>query len=134
MNTTGFVCLGLGVLALGAVAYVLATRKRSEVRKSAPFQLVSETLDGVLHFPDIVAFFQGLKLEKGRHIPFMAQGTGLLKFGRIDIPEKEGYIPIFLGVYDEVTECIISHRLIYATEIDARTKEVLGDEQLIVLE
>ncbi len=42
-------------------------------------------------------------------------------------------VGIFEGVYDETTDEIIANQFIEADAVDTKTKEVLGEEDLVVL-
>lgn len=42
-------------------------------------------------------------------------------------------VGIFEGVYDEATDEIVENRFIEADALDPKTREVLGDEDLVVL-
>lgn len=46
-------------------------------------------------------------------------------------PKKD--VGIFEGVYNEEEDEIVSHRYLDADSLDARTKEILGKEPLVVL-
>lgn len=133
MNTTGMLLVGLGVVALGGLVYkLLSSRAKSSTPK--PVQLSPEFVDGTLRFADVQAFYKLLKLQQGKHTPFIARGGDKLRdlLGQA-MPVQEGYTPLFLGVYEESTELLIHHRLIFARDLDAEILEVLGEDDLVVL-
>lgn len=96
-----------------------------------------ETLDGVLNFDAIVSFFKTLNMNQNENIPFVVR-EGSREFtkysgGRAFPKHKEGYVSIFVGVFNEHKQEITNYKVIYAKGMDARTKEVFGDEHLVVL-
>ncbi len=93
--------------------------------------IVRTIIRGVLNFfKEVVGWFKSLALDKNKHVPFVAdaaQFKDMLKTA----PEKN--VGIFEGVYDEVDDEIVNNRYLEADEVDQKTKEVLGDEPLVVL-
>lgn len=96
-------------------------------------KLIRKVIQGIIRFSEhIINWFKKLKLDKGKHIPFvsdiqMPQFKELLK----NAPVKN--IGLFEGVYDEEQDKITHHRLIEADELDEETKNMLGKEELVVL-
>lgn len=77
-----------------------------------------------------VNWFKSLRLDKNRHIPFIANGNQFKDMLEKAPVKKAG---IFEGVFDEATDEIIENRFIEADALDAKTREVLDDEDLVVL-
>lgn len=92
---------------------------------------VHSVIDGMISFIECVTdYFRGLKLRKGRDVPFIAD-KGKLADIIHQAPVKE--IGIFEGTYNEDTDEIENARVIEADELDDRTKEILKDEKLVIL-
>ena len=88
-------------------------------------------VNGILNFAkEIVGWFKSLNLKKGQEIPFIAQKE-LFKDAIKNAPVRN--VGIFEGVYDEVTEEITHVEYIVADDLDAQTRKVLGEEELVVL-
>ena len=89
-----------------------------------------KVIDGSTNFLDIAGWFKSLKLDKEKHIPFIADPNvfkGMLKF------EQKKSVALFIGVYDEKSDEIIHSQIIEADELDPKTLEILGTEKLVVL-
>lgn len=94
--------------------------------------LVRYVVRGVLNFVShIVNWFKKIYyLDEERHVPFIADAEQFKEMLHAAPTKKVG---IFEGVYDEVTEEIVEHRMLDADEVDAKTKQTLGNETLVVL-
>lgn len=79
---------------------------------------------------DVVNYFKGLFLKKDRHKPFMAD-LSKLKAEIKDAPVKN--CGIFQGVYDQDTDEIIHTQVVESNSLDAKTREILGNDKLVVL-
>jgi ribosomal protein L30/L7E len=88
-------------------------------------------INGIFNFlAHCVNWFKSLRLDKNRHVPFVANGEqfkDMLKTA----PKKN--VGIFQGVFDEATDEIVENRFIEADALDSKTREVLGNEDLVVL-
>lgn len=88
-------------------------------------------INGIFNFlAHCVNWFKSLRLDKNRHVPFVANGEqfkDMLKTA----PKKN--VGIFQGVFDEATEEIVANQFIEADALDPKTREVLGNEDLVVL-
>lgn len=62
--------------------------------------------------------------------PFIADASEFKEMLKT-APKKD--VGIFEGVYNEEEDEIVSHRYLDADSLDARTKEILGKEPLVVL-
>lgn len=93
--------------------------------------IVRKVIRGILKFAtEVVNWFKSLSLDKDKHTPFIAdaeQFKDMLKTA----PKKD--VGIFEGVYDEEADEIVANRYLEADEVDQKTKEVLGNEPLVVL-
>lgn len=94
---------------------------------------ISLIIDGILEFSrHVVQYFRGLKLRKGRDMPFIANEQSE-KFRQMihQAPVKDA--GIFQGTYNEDTNEIENCRSLEADELDEKTKQILGNEPLVVL-
>lgn len=93
--------------------------------------LVRRVVNGVLNFvKEVVNWFRRLKLDRNKDIPFVADGKefkDLLKTA----PKKD--VGIFEGVYNEDKDEITAHQYVDADSVDQQTKDVMGNESLVVL-
>ena len=94
--------------------------------------LVRYIIRGILNFfSHVVQWFKDIYyLDQDRHVPFIADAQQLKDMIH-SAPTKN--VGIFEGVYDEVTEEIVEHRQVEADQLDDKTREVLGNEPLVVL-
>jgi hypothetical protein len=70
-------------------------------------------------------------LIKGRHIPFLTRREDFKEMLKNAPTRKiEG---LFEGIYDDQTDEITDLQYIAADELDEKTEEVLGNEDLVVL-
>ncbi|MCF0207008.1 MAG: hypothetical protein HUK15_06220 [Bacteroidales bacterium] len=93
------------------------------------------SLQGELNFSVVLNWFRSLNLDKEKDVPFMADASKM-KNMLSDVVKSDEFnnkVVIFLGVYDE-KEGVVSHaRVLFADALDSKTKEVLGNESLVVL-
>jgi len=88
-------------------------------------------IDGTLDFfSDVVDWFKQKHLQKGRHTPFVGNVNRIKDMLERTPDKQEG---IFKGIYDEQTDEITDMAVVVADELDAKTKEVLGNEPLVIL-
>ena len=93
--------------------------------------VVAILVGAVLSFFDwVVDYFRGLKLRRGRDIPFIADERKLADLIH-KAPQKN--VGIFQGVYNEDTDKIEHYRSLEADEMDEDLKRTLGREKLVVL-
>lgn len=92
---------------------------------------VAWVIDGILSLTEyVVDYFKGLKLRKGRDIPFIADENKIADLIH-KAPEKK--VGIFEATYNEDTNEIENYRALEADEMDPQLKSVLGNEKLVVL-
>lgn len=92
---------------------------------------VTTIINGVLSLIDhVVNYFKGLKLRKGKDIPFIADEKKIADLIH-HAPEK--HVGIFEATYNEDTNEIQNYRGIEADELDSDLKSILGNEKLVVL-
>ena len=93
--------------------------------------IVRKVIHGILSFArEVVNWFKSLSLDPQKDSPFIAdaeQFKDMLKTA----PRKD--VGIFEGVYNEEADEITVSRYLEANEVDQKTKEVLGNEPLVVL-
>lgn len=118
----------MGVILTTVIVLALAKTFKEEI-----VDLVRLIIHGVVTLLSyVVDYFKGLKLRKGRDIPFIADETKLNIAERIhNAPVKN--VHIFEATYNEDTEEIENYRSIAADEMDSQLKDVLGNEPLVVL-
>ncbi len=93
--------------------------------------LVKRVINGIFDFlADCVNWVKSLRLNKEKHIPFVADAKAFKEMLKT-APTKN--VGIFEGVFDETTEEIIHHQFIEADDVDTKTREVLGNEDIVVL-
>ena len=88
-------------------------------------------INGILNFMrDVASYFKGLRLRQGQHVPFIANRE---KFKEMlhNAPVKN--VGIFTAVYNEETDEIENVQDLQADALDAQTKQVMGNEELVVL-
>ena len=88
-------------------------------------------INGSLNFfRDVVSYFRGLRLRQGTDIPWFAKRDEFKEMLH-NAPVKN--VGIFTGVYNEETDEIENVQEIQADALDEKTKEILGNEKLVVL-
>lgn len=93
--------------------------------------IVRKVISGVLNFArEVVGWFRGLLLDPQKDTPFLANGEQFRELLKT-APTKN--VGIFEGVYNEDADEITANRYLDADEVDDRTKQVLGNEPLVVL-
>lgn len=93
--------------------------------------VISRVVNGILNFAkEVVGWFKSLNLKLGQDIPFIAK-KDLFKKALKNAPVKD--VGIFEGVYNEVSDEITHAEYIEADNLDAQTRQVLGQEELVVL-
>lgn len=95
--------------------------------------LVATIIEGCLNFArNVVGWFKKLNLRQGRDVPFIANANQqAFKEMLQKAPVKN--VGIFEGVYNEETDEITHYEYIEADDLDQRTQQVLGKEELVVL-
>lgn len=97
------------------------------------FNFVKKVIKGILNFyHHVVEWFKGLKLRKGKDIPFIVEAKKLKKMIK-EAPVVD--CGIFEAVYNEEKDTIEHMRVVEAEELDDETKNVLskGEQGLVVL-
>lgn len=94
--------------------------------------IVRKVIRGILNFArEVVGWFRSLTLDKDKDTPFIANAEQFKEMLKTAPTKKVG---IFEGVYNEESDEITYNRYLDADEIDNKTKEVLGNEPLVVLQ
>lgn len=125
MKTTIIIIAGIAFL---ACAYYYHKRKQEgqitpelEIDYESLFdQLVPEDIEQ-LSKADVIAYFKGLNLKKGIHIPFVAQTLG---------DSRKIYL---LALYNENTQEIENYKAIAPSSVDQDLLDLIGQERMIVL-
>lgn len=127
MNTTAIV---IGTAAVAACFYLYIKKHSSSV--SIPIE--RETVEGEVHFDDIVEWFKMQKLDHEQHVPFLAnQESPKLKSIIRDQQIPENYKGIYLGIFNQSNDSIEKLKLLIAKNFDAKTNDILGEEDFVVL-
>ena len=79
---------------------------------------------------NVVGYFKSLVLDRKKHKPFVAD-MSRMKAEIRNAPVKD--CGIFEGVYNEETDELEHCQIIEAERLDDKTKEVLGNDPLVVL-
>ena len=94
----------------------------------------------IVVFTDVVAYFKNLSLTKGRDIPFIAKANSKelqevvsVIVSVIKKTEDFNDTTLLLGTLNEETNEFENVKIIIAKSFDDKTKEVLGNEPLVVL-
>lgn len=91
----------------------------------------SEIIEGVVSFfRHVVGWFRELMLDKKKHVPFVGK-MDEFKSALKNAPVKNA--GIFEGVYNEETDEIEHIRYLDADDLDDQTKNIIGDQPLVVL-
>ena len=96
-------------------------------------RLFVRIINGMINFfNNIVGWFKGLRLKKEEDIPFVInakdpQFREMLK----NAPQKN--VGLFEGVFNERTDEITHHEYLAADAIDNQTRQVIGNESVVVL-
>lgn len=93
--------------------------------------LVRRVIDGVLNFvKEVVNWFRRLNLNPQKDTPFVADAK---KFKELLKTAPRKKVGIFEGVYNEDEDEITAHQYVDADSVDQQTKDVMGNESLVVL-
>lgn len=88
-------------------------------------------INGIINFlKDVVSWFKSLLLVQQRDIPFVADANQFKDMLKSAPVKKVG---IFEGVYNLDTDEITYNQEIDADGVDAKTREILENEPLVVL-
>ena len=93
--------------------------------------LIVKVITGFFNFlAHCVQWFKELRLDKKKDVPFVAKADEFRDMLK-KAPTKN--VGIFEGVYDEELDEITHSQIIDADGLDAKTREILADEPLVVL-
>lgn len=134
MNT--YLILGI-IAGILVIVFAIAFSKKPTLAESIKKLFNKEqitppvkTIDGSANFMEVVNYFKSLKLDKEKHIPFVAKAEAFKEILKFE-PKKQ--VALFIAVFDKNLNEIIHSQIIEADELDAKTLEVLGVEDLVVL-
>ena len=129
--------MGIAVVVVAVIALLVFKKKPSLLesikkafKKEWKIEFETVSIEGSLNFLEVVNWFKTLKLDKNKHVPFVAKASAMKSVLSIQPTKKES---LFVGVYEEEKDLIVHAKLIEVDELDAKTREVLGDEDLVVL-
>lgn len=94
--------------------------------------LEKRVVDGNLNFQDVVSWFKKIEnLNQAIDTPFIARAKDFCEL--LDcVPSKTN--SVFIGVYNNKLETITHALLLETDHLDSKTKEILGNESLVVLQ
>lgn len=101
--------------------------------------ITQRIVKGIMSFArHILNRFRSLNLNQSKHTPFIANGNSaqfkeMLKNAPVKKVGVYSSEQVFSGVFDEETDEIIHAEILGADELDATTKQVLGNEPIVVL-
>lgn len=103
----------------------------STLKKQKGFEV--STIEGESNFNDILAWFKTQNLDPKRHTPFIADFLPMKDMIGDNVTQITKPCAIIVGFIDEQADTITSI-IIESDALDAKTKEVFGDEKLVVLQ
>lgn len=121
MKTILGVVLGLGAIAIAAIAV-------SKSKKKIPME--SETVNGNLKMSDVVGYFKMLQLVKGKDVPFIARASRFKDVINTNSAKPQSLV---LGVFNQESNEFNPVKVIFCDGFDEKLLEVLGNEDLVVL-
>lgn len=100
-----------------------------------------KVINGILNFArDLVAWYHRRVLKQGKDIPFLLKGGNfkeLIKNAPVKdvgiFSNEQKNVSVMSGIYNEEIDEITDNQIIEADSLDAKTREVLGNEELVVL-
>jgi hypothetical protein len=93
--------------------------------------IVKIVIDGVLNFAEkVVGYFKNLKLTPNKHVPFIANKQAFVDKIKNATVKNVG---IFQGIFNKDTNEFEHVQDLEADSLDQNTKEILGNEELVVL-
>jgi hypothetical protein len=132
-----YLIIGIAVVVVAVVALLVFKKKptlldsiKKAFKKEWKIEYETVSIEDCLNFLEVVNWFKTLKLDKNKHVPFVAKASAMKDKLSIQPTKKES---LFIGVYDEEKDEIVHAKFIETDELDAKTREVLGNEDLIVL-
>lgn len=97
----------------------------------AVVNFIKKVINGILNFAKYVLdYFRNKNLREDVHTPFIGNEDAIKEMLK-DAPKKD--VGIFKGVYNQVTDKIEDLEVVEADSLDGKTKEVLGEEKLVIL-
>lgn len=132
-----YLIIGIAVVVVAVIALLVFKKKptlldsiKKAFKKEWKIEYETVSIEDCLNFLEVVNWFKTLKLDKNKHVPFVAKASAMKDKLSIQPTKKES---LFIGVYDEEKDEIVHAKFIETDELDAKTREVLGTEDLIVL-
>lgn len=100
-----------------------------------------KVINGILNFArDIVAWYRRRGLKQGEDIPFILRAESfkeLIKNAPVKdvgiFSNEQKNVCVMSGIYNEETDEITDNQIIEADSLDAKTREVLGNEEIVIL-
>lgn len=102
-----------------------------EIAKDGKPAVKISVIDGPCNFNDFLAWFKAKNLDPQKHTPFImkiAPETAKM----LSLPELTKPVGIMLGIYDKSDETI-QYQAIQCDSLDQQTKDVLGNETIVIL-
>ena len=91
------------------------------------------TREGESNFLDILAWFKSQNLDPKRHTPFIADFIRMKDKIGDEVTQLTKPCALLVGIYDEQEDSIAAE-VFQCDALDAKTSEVLGSEELVVLQ
>lgn len=91
------------------------------------------TIEGESNFLDILAWFRSKNLDPKRHTPFVANFLPIKDKIGDDVTQITKPCALLVGILDEQDDSITAE-VFQCDALDAKTREVLGSEALVVLQ
>lgn len=103
----------------------------STLKKQKGFEV--STIEGESNFNDILAWFKTQNLDPKRHTPFIANFLPMKDMIGDNVTQITKPCALLVGIHDEQNDEI--YAVVFQCDaLDTKTREVLGDEEFVVLQ
>lgn len=127
----------VGGVALGAFAYYCYQRGKSLEKEHTPEEYLNASISGTcekvesLSLNDIISYFKGLNLRKGKDIPFIADINKCRDMlGNISFTSQYGFV---IASYNEDMGKLENCKFLETDVVAPDLLNVMGNEKLVVL-
>ena len=133
MNNIVVAIIAGAVVIAGAVGVATYNRKKNWKKQLAAS---TEQIEGELKLEDIVSYFRSHNLNKEIHTPFVANGDAERVQAMIKdvIQPKPGYTLTIIGVLNNKNNQISPQKCIFSKGLSNDLKQLLANDDLVVLQ
>lgn len=129
------VIAGTAILLFGAAIYFAQKYLRGKIYDLSSVE--EETVEGELHFDDVLDFYKGKQLKKDVHVPFILKSDATDAFGvtfkGAEKLNKTDYVTVLLGVFNSTSDKFEDALIIHAKSHDEKLTSLLDQDKLVVL-